>query len=245
MTRMEAIMREMKSKEERLTTITVASAEYETMMKRKDADLADLRAEVKSTRTQLDDLTRKFREADMIAETAKKDLQSSDQRNEKLSGNLTRLQQELDGLRKLMSAKQSEDAQRKEVEQSQEKELLDLRGQLDKVSQQERAVREATNKATEEYKKDLKNAQDQVAKQIKLVNDLTNQLTEARDQLAKQTSLLSTTAKVTRGLEVDLAECRKRLIARDGEYDFISKAKNVSQTGIHAQPFQANEDDLG
>lgn len=225
---METVMREMKSKEERLSTITAASAEYETMMKRKDSDLADLKAEVTSTRTQLDDVKRKFREADMVAETARKDLQSSDQRNEKLTGNLTRLQQELDGLRKLMSAKQSEDAQRKEAERSREQELVDLRGQLDKATRQEKALQEASHKVSEEYKKEIKNAQDQAAKQAKLVADLTVQLAESRDQLTKQTSLLSTTAKVTRGLEGDLAECRKRLITRDEELGAVIKAKEVS-----------------
>jgi myosin protein heavy chain len=228
MNRLETVMREMKSKEERLTTMTTASAEYETMLKRKDADIADIRAELNATRAQLDDLKRKFRDADMLAETAKKDLQSSNDRNDKLAGNMTRVQQELDGLRKLMSAKQSEDAQRKEADRSREQELLSLRAQLDKAAQQERTLREDHNKASEGHKKELKNAQDQVAKQIALVSDLTAQLTAARDQLEKQTSLLSTTAKVTRGLEVDLAECRKRLITRDGELDVVVKAKEVS-----------------
>jgi myosin protein heavy chain len=226
--RLEQAAREMKAKEERLTTITEASADYETLIKRKEADIADLKVDLDAAREQIIDLKKLLRDTDLTAEAAKRDLETSVQSNEKSNVNLVRVQQELDGLRKLMSAKRDEDVQRREAEESREQELTRLRDQLQQATREDQTFREASHRATQLLEKDMKDAQTRVSQQIITTQDLEARLSEARNQLDEQTSLLSSTAKVTRALEVDLADSRKRLIARDGEYDAVVKAKEVS-----------------
>jgi myosin protein heavy chain len=226
--RLEKAMREMKAKEERLTSITMASADYETLIKRKEADLADLQVAVDASRGQVEGLKKALRDSDLITETLKKDLSALATSNERLSANSTRVQQELDSLRKLMSAKRDEDVHRREAEASREQELTQLRDQLQTAIKEDRAFRGISHKAQQSFEKDLKDTQADLTKRVAAIKELEAKLSEARSQLEKQTALLSSSAKVTRSLEADLADVRKRLIDRDREYDALVRRKEVS-----------------
>jgi chromosome segregation ATPase len=228
MTRLEKAMREMKAKEERLSTMTSATADYEVVIKRKEASIADLIAEAGTYRSDIEDLTRKLRAADSTAEIAKRDVQAMTKDSEKLNGNMSRLQSELDGLRRLMSAKQDEAAQWREADRSRETELTGLRDQLTQSGRDAKSMRDSLNQSIETLGLQLKEAKTDLATTTVESDNFKSQLAEAQGQLERQTNLLSSTAKVTRGLESDLAECRKRLIVRDAELDAANKAKEVS-----------------
>jgi len=233
MDRLEKAMREMKAKEERLTSITVTSADYETLVKRKEADLADLQVVADASRGQVEGLKKALMESNLMTDTLKKDLSALTQSNERLTANSTRVQQELDSLRKLMSAKRDEDVHRREAEASREQELTQLRDQLQMAIKESRVMRDASHKAQQSFEKDLKDTQADLTRRIASVKELESKLSEARGQLEKQTSLLSSSAKVTRSLEADLAEVRKRLIDRDREFDTVVKRQEVSLSIRH------------
>lgn len=216
----------MKSKEKSLTSLTTAAAEYDVLISNKEAKIADLTAEASVAKSEIEKLQKSLRDTATSSESSKANLKSAQQDNEKLVKNLSRVQQELDGLRKLMSAKQSEDAQRKEADKSREKELEKLRADLVASIEAEKRSRETSSQTIEELKSQIKDAQAFADQRKVHVDELETRLSDLQGKLEKQTDLLSATAKVVKGLEFDLAESRKRLIDRDREFDAVAKAKD-------------------
>lgn len=220
---------QLKTREQRLATLTSAAEDYETMFKQKEAEIIELGAKLSKAKSDalkaqgsLNERTEALNAAELRTEQANKE-------HQRLKAGLLRTETELDGLRNLMAAKKSEEAYRAEAESSKEKELAVLRDQVTTISHQSRedAAKALHAFAQLELQHNLALSELQRLKAQKTQSE--EDLQQSMEKLNAQRSLVRSAESVKRGLEVDLVDTRQRLIEHQKELAEAIKSREVSK----------------
>ncbi|KAJ9124435.1 hypothetical protein QFC24_003223 [Naganishia onofrii] len=229
LTRVRDLEMQLKTRGQRLATLTSAAEDYETMFKQKEAEIIELGAKLSKAKSDalkaqgsLNERTEALNAAELRTEQANKE-------HQRLKAGLLRTETELDGLRNLMAAKKSEEAYRAEAESSKEKELAVLRDQVTTISYQscEDAAKALHAFAQLELQHNLALSELQKLKAQKTQSE--EDLQQSMEKLNAQRSLVRSAESVKRGLEVDLVDTRQRLIEHQKELVEAIKSREVSE----------------
>jgi myosin protein heavy chain len=203
------------------------------MVKTKAADLAEIRSQLATSRAEglalrkeLDSKARAVKESDSRVAQASKD-------QERLKASLARTEKELDSLRNLMAARRSEEAQRAEVEASREKELLALRDQLSKLSKHNASEIADARKAVSELEAKYSVATTELQR-VKLEKAKSEaDLSALAQKLEGMQTVIKSGEAVKRGLDLDLAETRQRLIQQQAALAEVTSSRDVSSFSLY------------
>ncbi|KAJ9099993.1 hypothetical protein QFC19_005810 [Naganishia cerealis] len=215
--KVEDLERELKTREQRLITLSSAAEDYEMMYKRKEAEIVELRGGLSRAKAEAQTAQRRLEEQTETLNSSQQSAAQANKEHERLKAALVRTEAELDGLRTLMAARKSQEAQRAEAESSKEKELVVLRDQVTKISQQSRedATSAALKFAQLETQHNQALSELQKLKMQKAQSE--EDMQQAHEKLDAQRSLVRSADTVKRGLEMDLADVRQRLIEHQKE----------------------------
>lgn len=210
-----------------LAELTRTASDYSDMIKRKDADIARLAAELETSKAERSRLSKEILEhrARIEALTAET---ISQRDNEARHGAVQeKLQDELDQLRSLMDAKTSEENRRGEVERQKDAELQDLRLQASQLQNELNKTRRAALEVQNKLKVDLEASVREHNSLLHSHRSLSDRL-QANDHKLKQSEAsLAEVQKTKRSQESELQELRTRRIDTDGELAESQKAKEV------------------
>ena len=212
-----------------LAELTRTASDYSDMIKRKDADIARLTAELETSKTERSRLSKEILEHRARIEALTADIISQRDNEARHATAQEKLQDELDQLRSLIEAKASEENRRGEVEKQKDAELQDLRLQ---ASQLQNGLNEARRSALEVQNKLKVDLEASVREHKSLLHShrsLSDRL-QANDHKLKQTEAsLAEVQKTMRSQESELQELRSRQIDTDGQLAELQKAKEVME----------------
>lgn len=212
-----------------MAELTRTASDYSDMIKRKDADIARLTAELETSKTERSRLSKEILEHRARIEALTADIISQRDNEARHATAQEKLQDELDQLRSLIEAKASEENRRGEVEKQKDAELQDLRLQ---ASQLQNGLNEARRSALEVQNKLKVDLEASVREHKSLLHShrsLSDRL-QANDHKLKQTEAsLGEVQKTMRSQESELQELRSRQIDTDGQLAELQKAKEVME----------------
>lgn len=226
--KIQALESELKAREQRLFTLSATAEDYELMVKKKTADLAEVRSQLAAAQADGSTLRNRLESQARQLEDSDSRVASANKEYERMKATLARTEKELDSLRSLMAARRSEEVQRAEAESSREKELLTLREQMTKVSQHNASELDRARKAMSdiEAKYDIATTELQSMKDAKAKSEAA--LQELAQKLEGQQALFRSAEAVKRGLDSDLADTRKRLIEQQAALAELNSSRSVS-----------------
>ncbi|KAJ9107513.1 hypothetical protein QFC21_000969 [Naganishia friedmannii] len=242
--RVQDLEMQLKTREQRLVTLSSAAEDYEMLFKRKEAEIMELGAELSNAKSDalkaqksLDERTEALSASQHRAEQAKKE-------QERLKAGLLRTETELDGLRNLMSARKNEEAHRAEAESSKEKELAVLREQVTTIARQNREDVAKASRAFAQLETQHNLALSELQKLQVQKTKSEEDLRQSLDRLDAQGSLIRTAESVKRGLEMDLDDTRQRLIQHQKELAEAMKSREKLERDLQiAQRKLADHED--
>ena len=213
-----------------LAELTRTASEYSDMIKKKDADIARLTAELETSKAERSRLSKEIFEHRGQIEALTAEVVSQRDSEARHASTQEKLQDELDKLRSLIEAKTSEANRRGEVEKQKDVELQDLRLQVGKLQQELSEARRSAIEVQNKLKVDLEASVREHNSLLHSHRSLSDRVL-ANDHKLKQTeAALAEVEKTKRSQESELQELRSRRIDADGQLAELHKAKEVNKT---------------
>ncbi len=212
-----------------LAELSRTTSEYSDMIKKKDADVARLTAELETSKVERSRLSKEILEHRGRIEALTAEVVSQRDSEARHASAQEKLQDELDKLRSLIEAKTSEENRRGEVEKQKEAELQDLRLQVGQLQQELSEARRGALEAQNKLKVDLEASVREHNSLLHSHRSLSDRV-QANDHKLKQTgAALAEVEKIKRSQESELQELRSRRIDADGQLAELQKAKEVME----------------
>ncbi|OCF31660.1 myosin heavy chain [Kwoniella heveanensis BCC8398] len=145
-----------------------------------------------------------------------------------------KLQKELDGLRKVMDAKTSEDSKRQEADRSREAEMSRLRDQVSQLQKSLDDQREAAQQLANKLRVDvegLKQSHTAAQRDLKAAQAV---LQEKEDLLAKAQNKINDAETARRKVEAELASVREQLSGTESRLQSAAQARDDLEKHMHA-----------
>lgn len=197
------------------------------MIKKKDADITRLAAELETSKAERSRLSKEILEHRGRIEALTAEVVSQRDNEARHASAQEKLQDELDKLRSLIEAKTSEENRRGEVEKQKEAELQDLRLQVGQLQQELSEARRGALEVQNKLKVDLDASVREHNSLLHSHRSLSDRV-QANDHKLKQTAAaLAEVEKIKRSQESELQELRSRRIDTDGQLAELQKAKEV------------------
>ena len=197
------------------------------MIKRKDADITRLTADLETSKAERSRLSKEILEHRARIEALTAEIISQRDDEARHVAVQDKLQDELDQLRSLMEAKTSEENRRGEVEKQKDAELQDLRLQASQLQNELNNARRTALEVQNKLKVDLEATEREHNSLLHSHRSLSDRL-QANDHKLKQTEAsLAEVQKAKRSQESELQELRSRRIDTDGQLAESEKAKEV------------------
>jgi len=210
-----------------LAELARTTTDYSDMIKKKDADIAQLTTELEASKSERSRLSKEILECRGRIEALTTEIVSQRDSEARHSVVQEKLQDELDKLRSLMAAKTSEESRRNEVERQKDAELRELRSQATQLQQELSGARRAAIEVENKLKVDLETSTREHTSLLHSHRSLSDRV-QANDQKLKQTEAsLAEASKIKRSQESELQELRSRRIDLDGQLAELQKAKEV------------------
>jgi myosin heavy chain 9/10/11/14 len=210
-----------------LAELTRTASDYSDMIKRKDADVVRLTAELETSKAERSRLSKEILEHRAQIEALTTEIISQTDNEARHASVQEKLQDELDQLRSLMEAKTSEENRRGEVEKQKDAELQDLRLQASQLQNELSKARRTALEVQNKLKVDLEASVREHSSLLHSHRSLSDRL-QANDHKLKQTEIsLAEVEKTKRSQESELQELRSRRIDTDGQLAESHKAKEV------------------
>ena len=210
-----------------LAELTRTASEYSDMIKKKDADITRLAAELETSKAERSRLSKEILEHRGRIEALTAEVVSQRDNEARHASAQEKLQDELDKLRSLIEAKTSEENRRGEVEKQKEAELQDLRLQVGQLQQELSEARRGALEVQNKLKVDLDASVREHNSLLHSHRSLSDRV-QANDHKLKQTAAaLAEVEKIKRSQESELQELRSRRIDTDGQLAELQKAKEV------------------
>jgi myosin heavy chain 9/10/11/14 len=211
-----------------LAELTRTASDYSDMIKKKDADIARLTAELETSKAERGRLSKEILGHRGQIEALTAEVVSQRDNEARHASVQEKLQDELDKLRSLMEAKTSEESRRSEVEKQREAELQDLRLQTGQLQQELSEARRIAFEVQNKLKVDLEASVREHKSLLQSHRSLSDRV-QANDHKLKQTeAALAEVEKTKRSQQSELEELRSRKIDADGELAELQKAKEVT-----------------
>ena len=157
------------------------------------------------------------------------ELSTRDKERQKDTSARQKLESELDGLRKVMAAKSSEDIKRQEADKSREGEMTRLRSQVEQVQQDLDAQRKKEQQLVSKVREEVQGLQQRHQTTDK---ELKSARAELKDKEALLGQLRQSTFKAeeaVRQVDSELATVKAKLSASEDKLQKVSRARDVSQ----------------
>ena len=198
------------------------------MIKKKDAEINRLTAEIEASKTERGRLSKEVIEHRGQIEALTAEVVSQRNSEARHASVQEKLQDELDKLRSLMEAKSSEESRRGEVERQKEAELQDLRLQAGQLQQELSEARRIAFEVQSKLKVDLEASVREHKSLLQSHRSLSDRV-QANDHKLKQTeATLAEVEKTKRSQQSELEELRSRKIDADGQLAELQKAREVT-----------------
>jgi len=213
-----------------LAELTRTASEYSDMIKKKDADIARLTAELETSKAERSRLSKEIFEHRGQIEALTAEVISQRDGEARHASTQEKLQDELDKLRSLIEAKTSEANRRGEVEKQKDAELQDLRLQVGKLQQELSEARRSAIEVQNKLKVDLEASVREHNSLLHSHRSLSDRVQANDHKLKKTEAALAEVEKTKRSQESELQELRSRRIDADGQLAELQKAKEVNRT---------------
>ncbi len=211
-----------------LAELTRTASDYSDMIKRKDADIARLTAELETSKAERSRLSKEILEHRARIEALTAEIISQRDSETRHATVQEKLQDELDQLRSLIEAKTSEENRRGEVEKQKDAELQDLRLQASQLQNEMSEARRTAIDVQNKLKVDLEASVREHNLLLHSHRSLSDRV-QVNDHKLKQTeSSLAEVQKTKRSHESELQELRSRRIDTDGQLAELQKVKEVT-----------------
>ena len=209
--------------------------EYDALITKKEHDIARLTEELDKLSQEQDGLQKQIIKLQTQNETLTSQLSEQRYENRQSKEVQSRLQKEMDELRKLMEAKSSEETRRKDVERSKEKELLDLRTQLSTLQQDLSEARKSAIEGQSRLKAELETALKDSASIQKEYQQLVDNERNTQTRLREIDAALTEADRAKRALESEHLTVKSKYIEVEGQ---LSEAMKVKEVGHSSKYFQ-------
>lgn len=212
---------------EQLTEMALTVNDYLNVIKRGEAQMAELAKELEALKSERDAAQKETLELRNDVGTFVVELNTEKDARSKEMALRSKLQEELDELRALMEAKTSEETRRNEVEKSKEEELSDLRSQVTKLNEALDEARHQTLEGQSKLKLELEYTMKEQASVQKSLDSLIEKERATQAQLSKSQAALSEMDKAKRAIESELHSLRVRQRDHDTLLAEATKQKEV------------------
>ena len=219
-----------------LAELTRTASEYSDMIKKKDADITRLTAELETSKAERSRLSKEMLEHRGRIEALTAEVVSQRDSEARHASSQEKLQDELDKLRSLIEAKTSEANRRGEVEKQKDAELQDLRLQVGQLQHELSEARRGAIEVQNKLKVDLEASVREHNSLLHSHRSLSDRVQVNDHKLKQSEAALAEVEKIKRSQESELQELRSRRIDADGQLAELQKAKEVIEHTPDAGP---------
>lgn len=163
-------------------------------------------------------------------EALNQELSTRNTEKQKVVAERTKLEKELDDLRKVMAAKSSEDIKRQEADKSREAEMSRLRDQVASTQSELDAQRKKEQQLSAKVREEVEGLRQRHVATDKELKSARSNLKDKETQLSKLQQTVTVAENARRQVEAELATVRDKLASTETKLQTTSKARDVSRS---------------
>lgn len=219
---------------QQLSELARSSSDHEAAIKKKDAEVADVVAQLSATRKERDASSKQATDLKVKIDTLTFDLnnfKSDSQRTLEAKG---QLQKELDETRRLMDAKSSEDVKQKELHRMKEQELQGLREQMTQLQEQLTQSKHSAAEQANALKAEADSIRKQHAEVSRSHSDVSDKLKQQEFKLVELSAAVAAADKAKRLAEGELQSVKDRASSAEAAVEEAKKFKESTAAELAA-----------
>ena len=226
--RVSALEIEARARDERIKILTTSATELEDRLKQKQAECNQLQASVTAMKREADGAAAGQTELKSRVQSLVQEIKTLAVEREGCNVEIKQLQTEVDGFRRSMAEKVSQDRLKADVEKSKDAELAELRTKYAEATKQITSERQIAVQQREHAEANLADVNRQHAELKQEHKSAEESLKLALIKVTELTTAAANFKEANRDLESDLATLRARHSASDKEIADLVQVKQVS-----------------